>query len=111
VSLVQVKHNFEVYGLLDEQVRFLPGWFCDSLPDAPVEQLAVLRLDGDLYESQRDVLVSMEPRVSPGGFIIIDDYHFPGVKRAVHEYREQHRIKEPIYDVVPEQYTSYWRKG
>lgn len=39
------------YDLLDEQVRFLKGWFKDTLPPAPVERLAVLRLDGDMYES------------------------------------------------------------
>jgi O-methyltransferase len=51
VSLDEVKANFRRYGLLDEQVRFLVGWFRDTLPSAPIERLAVLRLDGDMYES------------------------------------------------------------
>ena len=50
VSLDQVKQNFVRFGLLDEQVRFLKGWFCDTLPAAPIRQLALLRLDGDLYD-------------------------------------------------------------
>ena len=51
VPLAEVQHNFGLYGLLDEQVRFLPGWFSDSLPAGAPGRLAILRLDGDLYES------------------------------------------------------------
>ncbi len=69
-----VRANFERYGLWDDQVRILEGWFCDTLPDAPIERLAVLRLDGDLYQSTIDALDALEPRVSPGGFVIVDDY-------------------------------------
>ncbi|MFB9644171.1 twin-arginine translocase subunit TatC, partial [Agromyces lapidis] len=43
-ALEVVRNNFPRYGLLDEQVRFLPGWFADTLPAAPVSELAVLRL-------------------------------------------------------------------
>ena len=49
MSQEEVKANFERYNLLDDQVRFLPGWFKDTLQDAPIDQIAVLRLDGDLY--------------------------------------------------------------
>ncbi len=51
VSLDQVKANFERYGFLDERVRFLEGWFHETLPTAPIERLSILRLDGDLYDS------------------------------------------------------------
>ena len=70
----EVKANFRRYGLLDDQVRFLPGWFKDTLQDAPIDRIAVLRLDGDLYESTIQALDALYPRVSPGGFCIIDDY-------------------------------------
>ena len=53
VSLEEVRQNFTKYGLLDSQVKFLKGFFKDTLPAAPIEQLAVLRLDGDLYECGR----------------------------------------------------------
>ncbi len=49
VGIDEVRGNFARYDLLDEQVRFLPGWFRDTLPTAPVSRLAVLRLDGDMY--------------------------------------------------------------
>src|SRR5205085_10579027 len=63
VSLDEVKSNFAKYGLLDEQVRFLPGWFCDTLPSAPIEQLAVIRLDGDMYGSTMDALTALYPKL------------------------------------------------
>ena len=63
VSLEQVKSNFAKFGLLDEQVIFLKGWFCDTLPKAPVEKIALLRLDGDLYTSTMDSLQICTPKL------------------------------------------------
>ncbi len=56
VSLEQVQQNFAVYHLLDIQVQFLKGWFKDSISIAPIEKIALLRLDGDYYESIMDSL-------------------------------------------------------
>jgi len=93
VSLEEVKANFELYDLLDEQVRFLPGWFKDTLPTAPINQLAVLRLDGDMYSSTMDVLENLYSKLSPGGYAIIDDYGaVSGCKEAVEEFRSRHNI-------------------
>ena len=74
VPLERVQDNFRRYGLLDEQVRFLKGWFRDTLPTAPIERLAVLRLDGDLYESTIQALDGLYDKLSAGGFVIVDDY-------------------------------------
>lgn len=99
-SLDQVKDNFERYGLLDGQVRFLKGWFRDTLPGAPLDKLAVVRLDGDMYESTMDALVNLYPKLSVGGYLIVDDYGcFPACRQAVHDYRESHGIKEDIQSV------------
>lgn len=67
VSLEQVKANFARYGLLDDQVQYLKGWFKDTLPSAPIKKLAVLRLDGDMYESTMDALSALYHRLSVGG--------------------------------------------
>jgi len=100
VPLQEVKNNFARYGLLDEQVRFLAGWFRDTLPGAPVERIAVLRLDGDMYESTMDILESLYWRVSPGGYVVIDDYGaLANCKAAVHDFRDKHRITERIQPI------------
>jgi O-methyltransferase len=100
VSQEQVKTNFERYGLLDDQVRFVPGWFKDTLADAPIEQIAVLRLDGDLYESTIQALDALYPRLSSGGFCIIDDYHaLKACEQAVADYREKHGISAEIVEI------------
>ena len=108
VSVDEVRANFDRYGLLDDQVRFVEGWFSDSLPSAPIEEIALLRLDGDLYESTMDALVNLEPKVQPGGFVIIDDYgSLEPCRRAVHDYRDANGIVDPIRTV--DWTGAYWR--
>jgi O-methyltransferase len=109
VTLEEVQENFRRYSLLDGQVRFLKGWFRDTLPVAPIDKLALLRLDGDLYESTMDALNALYHKVVPGGFVIIDDYgDFEPCRRAVHEFRDLHGIAEPIETI--DWAGCYWRK-
>jgi O-methyltransferase len=110
VGVEQVKHNFERYGLLDDQVKFLVGWFKDTLPTAPIDRLAVLRLDGDLYESTWQAIEALYPRLSPGGFCIVDDYGdlVAQCQRAIHDYRDAHGITEEIVDI--DGIGADWRK-
>lgn len=110
VDVNSVRANFARYGLLDEQVEFLVGWFADTLPDAPIERLALLRLDGDLYGSTLDALEALYPKVSPGGFVIVDDYGgWESCRRAVDDYRATHGIDAPIHEV---DWTGvWWRVG
>lgn len=100
ISLEEVKANFERYGLLDDQVRFLKGWFRDTLPTAPIKQLAVIRLDGDMYESTMDALVNLYPKLSVGGYLIVDDYGaVPGCRRATDDYRKKYGIRDEIITI------------
>ena len=109
VSLEEVRANFARYGLLDDQVRFLKGWFKDTLPAAPIERLAVARLDGDMYESTMDALKPLYPKLSVGGYLIVDDYGIvPACKEAVDEYRRDLGITEPIVDI--DGWGVYWRR-
>lgn len=110
VTAPTVRRNFERLGLWDDQVRLLEGWFCDTLPAAPIEALAVLRLDGDLYSSTMDVLTSLYERVSPGGFVIVDDYEsWPGCRRAVHEFLDQVGEKPEMQRIDGD--AVYWRRA
>ena len=97
VPLETVQANFERYGLLDGQVRFLKGWFRDTLPTAPIDRLAVIRLDGDMYESTMDGLVHLYPKLSLGGYLIVDDYgsNVP-CRQAVEDFRASHGIREAL---------------
>lgn len=106
VSLNVVKANFARYGLLDAQVVFLAGLFKDTLPAAPIERIAVLRLDGDLYESTRDGL-ALYDKLSPGGALIADDYFlFEGQRKAIDEFRSAHGISDPIIRI--DHFGGYW---
>ena len=109
VPLEEVKAAFARYRLLDDQVVFLKGFFKDTLPSAPVEALAILRLDGDMYESTMDGLVNLYRKVSPGGTLIADDYYlFEAQRKAVDEFRAEHDIADPIVRI--DHFGGYWIK-
>jgi O-methyltransferase len=107
VTLQAVQDNFRRYGLLDDQVKFLKGWFKDTLPTAPIQQLAVLRVDGDMYQSTMEALTALYPKVAKGGCVILDD-HFavPTAKQAADDYRSAHGIMTPIIQV--DWAGAYW---
>ena len=110
VGAEQVRHNFERYGVLDERVKFLVGWFKETLPRAPIEALSIMRLDGDMYESTWQAIEALYPKLSPRGFCIIDDYgsHESQAGRAVHDYRRVTGIDEAIVDI--DGFGAFWRK-
>jgi O-methyltransferase len=109
VSRDAVAELFERYGLLDDQVKFLEGWFKDTIPTAPITKLAVLRLDGDLYESTMDAIGPLYAKVSQGGFIIVDDYKScPPCKLAIDDFRAAHGITDEMITIDDE--GVFWRK-
>jgi O-methyltransferase len=102
VSLEDVQRNFSAYGMLDDQVRFLKGWFKDTLPGAPIQKLAIMRLDGDYYESTMDSLTNLYDKLSIGGYVIIDDYGedmWTYCRKAVTDFRSERGIVEPMIQV------------
>ena len=110
VSLEAVKSNFRSYDLLDERVRFVEGLFANTLAGVPAPEFALIRLDGDLYESTIDSLNALYPRLARGGFAIVDDYRLiKPCRAAVDDYRGEHGIEEPIHDI--DRNAVYWRKG
>jgi hypothetical protein len=111
VGLEEVKRNFPAYGLLDGQVRFLKGWFKDTLPTAPIGILALMRLDGDFYESTKDGLESLYDRLAIGGYVIIDDYgedSWTYCRKAVDEFRSEREIIDPL--IAVDSKCSFWRR-
>lgn len=108
VPLEQVQAHFQAFNLLDDQVQFLKGWFKDTLPKAPLKKIAVARLDGDLYESTMDALMNLYPKLSIGGYLIVDDYGVPTCKKALHDFRDANGIKEPIRPIDND--GVFWQK-
>ncbi|MDQ0417328.1 hypothetical protein J2Z48_001501 [Croceifilum oryzae] len=108
VSLEEVQDNFRKYSLLDDNVVFLKGWFKDTLPAAPIEKIAIARLDGDMYSSTWESLSSLYHKVSVGGYIIIDDFNIDLCRAAVQDFRNRLGIHDEVKPV--DQYAVYWRK-
>jgi hypothetical protein len=108
VSRGGVENNFQSYGLLDRQVQFLEGWFKDTLPNGPINRLAIMRLDGDMYESTMQALEALYDKLSVGGFVIIDDYMLKPCAHAVHEFRERRKIEDMILPF--DDFRAYWRR-
>ncbi len=109
VSEEDVCRNFKKFELLDDQVVFVKGFFEDSLKDAPIEQLSLLRVDCDLYDATYAVLEALYPKVSPGGFVIIDDYgNVPSCRAAVRDYLALYHLSPTLHRI---DWTGvYWRK-
>jgi hypothetical protein len=110
VSLEEVQRNFARFGLLDDQVRFLKGWFEATLPATPIEKLAILRMDGDLYNSTMDALTNLYHKVSLGGYVIVDDYkRWPSCHEAVHDFLKGRRLNPEIQEIDDD--AVYWKVG
>ncbi len=92
-SLADVRNNFSNLGLLSEDVIFVEGDVLQTLSDTSniPNQIALLRLDTDWYESTMKELQILYPRLSIGGALIVDDYgHWAGSRQATDEYFSNH---------------------
>jgi hypothetical protein len=105
-----VKRNMSNWEIPTENMKFVEGWFQNTVKETETGPIAILRLDGDLYESTKVCLEALYERVVPGGFIIIDDYALKGCKTAVHEFMEK-ELTEDDYNTVPTtDKVIWWRK-
>jgi O-methyltransferase len=106
IPLEEVRENFDRYGLLDDRTQFVKGLFRDTLHLLKAERFAVIRLDGDMYESTIQALEALYPKLSPGGFAIIDDYGaVPACKTAVEDFRSREGITAPLQTI---DWTGVW---
>ena len=86
-GLDEVKANLATIGYPRDRLQFVEGRVEDTIPAVAPEEISILRLDTDWYESTRHELRHLWPRLSPGGVLIIDDYgHWQGARRAVDEF-------------------------
>ncbi len=104
-SIEGVKENLTKWGVWNDNVYLIKGWFQDTLPNNTIESISVLRLDADLYESTKIALQYLYPKVQKGGLIIIDDWELAGCQKAVKEFIKHKRIKLNYFE-----YIAYWYK-
>ena len=89
-SLENTKGFMEKWSIDPSRLVYHPGWFTYTLGIAHIPEIAILRLDADLYESTRICLEKLYQYVVPGGTVIIDDYLLDGCKKAVHDFEREH---------------------
>jgi O-methyltransferase len=100
VSLEHVQENFKKFDFIDDQVVFLKGWFKDTMPLVKSKEIAVLRLDGDMYESTITVLDALFDKVTRGGWVIVDDYDWvPACKQAVTDFLLRRKLSPEILPI------------
>lgn len=107
-SLEEVQQNIARFGLLDDNITFVPGFFADTLKGLADRKFALMRLDSDSYDSVEESLVYLYPLLSSGGIIIIDDWHLVGCQQAVLNYRGRHGVAE---DLKVHDGNAYWMKA
>lgn len=106
VPLNEVEDNFRRFGV-EARISPIKGWFDETLP-GPVKQLAILRLDGDMYGSTWAAITALYPLLSPGGICIVDDYFLGGCQKAIHDYRSREGITAEIMPI--DGLGVWWRK-
>jgi hypothetical protein len=109
-TIEQVEQNFERLGLMDDRVFLVKGDFKDTIPATKIDRIAVLRLDGDYYESTKIVLDNYYHLIPKGGYVVIDDYNNNRLacKQAVDEFRAQYGITSPILPNHEHHSSIYW---
>ena len=108
-SLARVKQLFAQLGIPESRTHIAVGWFQETLPISPVKQIALLHVDADLYESVKLSLECFYDRVTPGGYIVLDDYGFwPGCRSAVDEFLQARGLQVTLH--VSDETGRWFRK-
>jgi cephalosporin hydroxylase len=105
-----VRDGFARFDLLDDRVRFLQGPPAEALPDAPIEQLALLRIGA--AAGAADAATALEhlyDAVVPGGVVVIEGHDDPDVARAVGHLRAERGVQGTLAAV--DRSTVTWTKG
>jgi O-methyltransferase len=82
-----------------ERLHIIKGWFKDTFPRTvpSIGQIALLHIDADWYDSVKICLETLYPKVSVGGYIVLDDYGtFSGCRKALHEYLDRYHINAEL---------------
>jgi cephalosporin hydroxylase/glycosyltransferase involved in cell wall biosynthesis len=108
-DLNMVREGFDRFDLLDERVRFLQGEPAETLESAPVEQIALARVDCTQVERPIDALAALYARVAPGGFVLAHGLEAAGAREGLEAFREAHGLTEPVERIDGS--ALVWRKA
>lgn len=106
-SEASLSDGFDRYIGDTSRLHVVKGWFQDTLPGAldGVDEIAILHVDADWYESVKLVLETLYERVVPGGMVAIDDFKvWQGARDATLEFRRRENVRSPMRE------GHYWRK-
>ena len=93
-SLEETRRNMLSVGYPEERIHFVKGPVETTIPEHAPQQIALLRLDTDFYESSKHEMIHLFPRLVSGGVLLLDDYgHWEGQRAAVDEYLTEHKIR------------------
>jgi O-methyltransferase len=96
-SIPRVKEALAAVSFPEDRVNIVPGWFEDTLPHARVDQIALMHVDADWFDSVKLVLDTFYDSVVPGGYIVFDDYgHWEGCEKAVQDFLQRRKLSVEI---------------
>lgn len=98
VSVGGFVQHVTLSGVNAESLVIHQGWFEETVSKSKVKKIALLRLDGDLYNSTLVCLQHLFPKVVKGGVVIIDDWELPGCRAACDDYFKSIHYK-PDYQI------------
>ena len=110
VPLDEVRALLRVWGAEDKHMRFVPGWFHETLSTVDTGPLALLRVDADVYESTKIVFDNLYERVSPGGYLLVHDWDFAGVRAAVQDSLHYEPVVHDLPETGPLPRSVWWEK-
>ncbi len=108
-SIEDVKRNFELFGLLTTNLYFVKGKFEKSIPNVEISEISILHIDCDYYDPTLLTLEKYYSKISRGGYVIINNYHYEYVhsRNAVDVFRKKYNIETPIIK-LGDRY-GYWK--
>jgi cephalosporin hydroxylase len=107
-DLNAVREGFSTFGLLDGRVAFLQGPLSNTLNEAPIKKIALLRIGGHDSDEHRAALEALYDKVALGGIVVIDDYRTPECVAAIDEFRSEQGVAEPLERI--DWSGAWWRK-
>jgi hypothetical protein len=108
-SVDQVKNNFEMFGLLTQNLCFVKGEFEKSVSYVDIDEISILHLDCDYYDPTLLLLEKYYHRISKNGYVIVNRYYYEyvNIKTAIDEFRNKYQIQSPIQKIGS--IYAYWR--